>query len=119
MSNDLNTLLKKYPPDIRELVQEMRAVLLKTISNEKVYLGWSTIYYSLTGSTKDLIIAIGPMPDQLNLYFARGVDLDDPEELLEGTGKKMRHVKIYEAKQIRSRALKALIKQAVALAKSK
>ncbi len=96
----------------------MRAVLFKSIPNEKVFLGWSTIYYSLTGSTRDLIIAIGPMPNRLNLYFARGVDLDDPNELLEGTGKKMRHVKISESKQIRSRALKALIKHAVAIAKA-
>jgi hypothetical protein len=117
MSNDLSTLLKKYPPDIRELVQEMRAVLLKTFPHEKVYLGWSTIYYSFTDRTKDLVIAIGPMPDRLNLYFRRGTDLADPDELLEGTGKNMRHVKVYESKQIRSRALKALIKQAIVLAK--
>jgi hypothetical protein len=118
MSNDLTTLLKKYPPDIRELVQEMRGMLIKSIPNEKVYLGWSTIYYTFTGSTKDLVIAIGPMPDRLNLYFKRGIDLNDPDELLEGTGKSMRHVKVYESKQIRSRAVNALIKQAVALAKS-
>ena len=116
MSNDLTTLLKKYPPGIRELVQEMRAVLLKNIPKEKVYLGWGTIYYTFTGSTKDLVIAIGPMPDRLNLYFRRGTDLADSDELLEGTGKNMRHVKVYESKQIRSRAVKALIKQAVALA---
>jgi hypothetical protein len=118
MVDPLKQLLKKYPPDTRRLVQEMRRVLLKTLPNEKVYLGWSTIYFTLTGRTKDLIIAIGPMPDRLNLYFARGVDLDDPNELLEGTGKKMRHVKIFESKQIRSRALKALIKQAVTIAKA-
>jgi hypothetical protein len=81
-------------------------------------LGWSTIYYTFTGSTKDLVVAIGPMPNRLNLYFKRGIDLADSAELLEGTGKSMRHVKVYESKQIRSRALKALIKQAVALAKA-
>jgi hypothetical protein len=118
MSNDLTTLLKKYPPDIRALVQELRAVLLKSVPNEKTYLGWSAIYYTQTSSAKSLIIAIGPMPNRVNLYFSRGIDLADPNELLEGTGKKMRHVKIFESKQIRSRALKALIKQAVALAKA-
>jgi hypothetical protein len=118
MADLLKQLLKKYPPDIRELVQEMRMVLLKDIPKEKVYLGWSTIYYSFTDRTKDLVIAIGLMPNRLNLYFRRGTDLNDPNELLEGTGKNMRHVKIFESKQIRSRAVNALIKQAIALAKS-
>lgn len=115
MSTQLNTLLKKYPPGTRQLVRQMRAVLLKKIPDEKVYLGWSSVYYTFTGSPKNLVIAIGPMPDRINLYFGRGADLADPQGLLEGTGKKMRHVKVYDAKQIRSRALAALIKSAVAL----
>lgn len=118
MADLLQQLLNKYPLDIRELALQMREVILKTMPNEKVYLGWGTIYFSLTGRAKDLVVAIGPMPDRINVYFARGADLDDPGKLLEGTGKKMRHVKVFESKQIRSRALKALIKQAVAIAQA-
>lgn len=35
-----------------------------------------------------------PQRGQVNLRFFRGTSLDDPEGLLEGTGKAMRHVKV-------------------------
>jgi hypothetical protein len=51
----------------------------------------------------------------LNFGFWRGVDLEDPEGLLQGTGKKMRHVKITGPNEIPIDALQAMVKQAVQL----
>ena len=56
-----------------------------------------------------------PYPDHVNLVFFRGAELDDPDKLLEGTGKGMRHVKIWSAKDIRKRAITDLIRSAVSL----
>ena len=36
-----------------------------------------------------------PQSDRVNLGFYHGVDVDDPEHLLEGTGARLRHVKVY------------------------
>ena len=36
-----------------------------------------------------------PQKDRVNLGFYHGVDVDDPEHLLEGTGARLRHVKVY------------------------
>ena len=44
--------------------------------------------------------------------LSRGVDLPDPEGLLEGTGKKIRHVKIMSAADAKKKAVKALRGQA-------
>jgi hypothetical protein len=49
--------------------------------------------------------------------FWRGADLDDEQGLLEGTGDKMRHIKIRKAGDVRSAAFKKLINQAVKLNK--
>src|SRR5262249_38995636 len=55
---------------------------------------------------------ISAQKNDVNLGFYYGAELPDPEELLQGTGKLLRHVKIREAKAIRSRALRQLLKVA-------
>jgi len=50
--------------------------------------------------------------DDVNLGFYYGAELPDPEQLLRGTGKLLRHVKIREANDIRRRTLRQLLKAA-------
>ena len=45
----------------------------------------------------------------VNIGFFHGASLDDPASLLEGTGKRMRHVKIRWAQHVDEAALSALI----------
>lgn len=48
----------------------------------------------------------------VNVGFFMGAFLDDPYNLLEGTGKRMRHVKVRPGNDINSRALSELIERA-------
>lgn len=48
----------------------------------------------------------------VNIGFFRGAELDDPDGILEGTGKFMRHVKIRPEDQINQRALTDMIRRA-------
>jgi hypothetical protein len=50
----------------------------------------------------------------VSLVFMRGIDLEDPDRLLEGTGKNIRHVKLRSPEQAREMqiALRELIKAA-------
>lgn len=50
----------------------------------------------------------------VNVGFFHGADLPDPSRLLEGTGKRMRHVKLRPAAAIKSAALSRLIEHAYA-----
>ncbi|MFN3918642.1 MAG: DUF1801 domain-containing protein, partial [Flavobacteriales bacterium] len=52
---------------------------------------------------------IAPHKNWVNLGFFSGTDLYDPENLLEGTGKKMRHIKIKSIEQSKNPALRNLI----------
>ena len=47
----------------------------------------------------------------LQFYFI-GIVLDDPDSLLEGSGKKMRHVKIWSTKDIKTQLFTSWIKRA-------
>jgi len=61
----------------------------------------------------ELICVIIPSKKGLKLGFNRGIDLPDPENLLEGTGKISRYVKIESGEQINSSSLKKLLKTAL------
>ncbi|HET7746324.1 MAG TPA: DUF1801 domain-containing protein, partial [Vicinamibacteria bacterium] len=50
----------------------------------------------------------------VNVGFFRGAELVDPEGLLEGTGRFMRHVKLRPAEEVDERALRGLIRAAYA-----
>ncbi len=54
-----------------------------------------------------------PHKKWVNLGFYRGAHLPDPQSLLEGTGKNMRHVKIHSQDDIGQAALEALIRSAL------
>ena len=61
---------------------------------------------------KDNICLVVVYRDHVNLMFPRGVDLNDPQALLAGTGKAMRHIKMFTVDDIDRPGVRALIRQA-------
>ena len=55
-----------------------------------------------------------PHKNWVNLGFLFGVNLPDPEGLLEGSGKKMRHVKIRSPQEVEAPSLRQMIEAALA-----
>lgn len=56
---------------------------------------------------------IGVHGSHVNLGFNYGADLPDPQELLEGAGKKFRHVKISKPDEVAQAGLRDLIEAAI------
>jgi hypothetical protein len=52
---------------------------------------------------------IGAHAEHVNLGFYYGADLSDPEGLLEGTGKKLRHIKVRDIGDVDRPALRQLV----------
>ena len=57
---------------------------------------------------------VGVFKAHVNVGFFRGAEIDDPQHLLEGTGKCMRHVKLRPDDRIPTQALTALVRTAYA-----
>ena len=55
---------------------------------------------------------IAPQTRHVNLGFYYGADLDDPDGLLEGSGKALRHIKIKSIDDASSTAVRALVERA-------
>jgi len=56
---------------------------------------------------------IAPYGTHVNLGFNYGLALPDPDHMLEGGGKKFRHVKIQKLKDVERPALRKLLQAAV------
>ncbi len=63
---------------------------------------------------RDMLFAIIPHANHVNLQLADGADLPNPEGLIEGTGKRVRHVKVRSVDAASSPAIRAIIDAQVA-----
>jgi Domain of unknown function (DU1801) len=111
----VDTFLKGYPPPVREIAVKAREVILSVMpdATEKVYPGWKVIQYGAGADMKSVFAAISPQRERVNLGLANGVDLDDPDGLLEGDGKAIRHVKLTSLEAAAAPAVKELVRGAL------
>ena len=111
----VDTFLKGYPPPVREIAVKAREVILSVMPNatEKVYPGWKVIQYGTAADMKSVFAAISPQRERVNLGLANGVDLPDPDGLLEGDGKAIRHVKLTSPEAAGAPAVRELIRGAL------
>ncbi len=105
----VDELLTNYSPTVNSLVHGLWGLVreVKPDAAEHVHAGWKTI--SFEGG-----VYIAPLKEGANLGFYKGVHLPDPENLLEGTGKELRHVKIRKESDVKPEPLKRLIREAFA-----
>ncbi len=109
-------LLEITEEGLRPIVTALREVVYEVDPDtcEVVRLGDRAATYGV-GPRKmiDGYAYILPYKRWVNLGFYQGVDLADPEGLLEGTGAKMRHVKVRSVEEARQAAVKALVEGAL------
>jgi hypothetical protein len=96
-------------PDTRLIVRKLREVVKSAFPQGQEKVGYS---YAPTGHPFDTIIYILPAKDHVTLGFFYGANLPDPDHLLEGEGRRMRHVKVRTEQEARSPAIKALVRAA-------
>jgi hypothetical protein len=94
-----------------EIVTTLRGQIKKAVPEAREAFKWSQPVYELNGP----FCYIKAFSKYVNFGFWRGVDLDDPHGFLEGTGGKMRHVKLTSAKEIHKQALKDYLRAAADL----
>lgn len=121
----LASYFAKYDPAITKLGKALRAKLRARLPGvvEVVYVYDSqnalVIAYSPTGRGYDAPCSIGLYPDKVNLYFGQGARLSksDPNKLLQGRGKTVRHVVLNRAADFDRAEIQALMASALKLAK--
>jgi hypothetical protein len=112
---ELLDLLKPYDRGIQELTLALRQLVLEELAPccediLEVYI--VALRYGSTHKMKDGICYIGVIRDHLNLGFLRGSEMGDPQRILEGTGKQMRHIKIRTMEDLDRPAIRAYLQEA-------
>ncbi len=95
--------IEKQTSPQKEIIQAMRKLFQNTLHNPKETFAWGVVVY---GGGKFYIAA---MKDRVHVGFAITGLSKEEIAMFEGTGKTMRHLKIYSLKDIKKEKLVTLI----------
>jgi hypothetical protein len=102
--------LANLAPDMRAITKQLRAVARKNMPKAHEFIYHDAIGYSVNDSPFDRICYIAPQKKgYVNFGFFFGAGLPDPEKLLIGEGKRLRHVKVWSVQEAKNPALAKLI----------
>ncbi len=94
-----------------EIVSEVRQIILEAAPNANESIKWAQPVYETNGP----FAYIKAFKNSVNFGFWRGVDLNDPGGLLQGSGEKMRHVQLTNREDINADVFSDFVQQAVKL----
>src|SRR5215213_4316292 len=119
-AEQVEAFIAKFEPATAKLIRECRAevrALLPT-AVELVYDNYNffVLGYSTSERPSDCIVSLAAAANGVSLSFYYGASLPDPENLLQGSGKQNRFVRLPDAKTLRVPGVLALINAAMAQA---
>jgi hypothetical protein len=98
-----------------KIVEEVRSIILEATPEVKESIKWAQSVYESNGP----FAYVRVFKESVNFGFWRGIDLDDPKGILQGTGEKMRHVKLCSPADIDEEELARMVLQAIKLNEEK
>ena len=109
--NIFDDWLSDQPPESHQLLSDIRSSIIASGHNFTEGIKWGSPCYWLPEISRRTITWIQPHNDYVRLGFFNGATMPDPQNLLEGSGKKLRHIKVHnltspfrEAKGARKRS---------------
>ena len=117
----LGGFLAKFTPEVAASAKAALARMRRRLPGaiELVYDNYNAlaIGFSPTERASDAVFSIAVFPRWVSLFFLQtGTQLPDPQRLLKGSGKRVRHIVLTSAADIDSPPVRALMKEALARA---
>jgi hypothetical protein len=105
-------VLAEHDPAVAEAARAVQRVVAEALSGavETFDAGDGLLAIGTSRSMRDFLFAIIPHRAYVNLQLADGVDLPNPNGLIEGTGKRIRHVKVRSADAAASPAVREIVR---------
>src|SRR5260370_23599280 len=101
---------------LKGVMKGLRALVKKTLGGSEEYVNpWKIPSFDSNGTVCGFMMG----KEHVTFIFLRGAALPDPERLLEGTGKSVRHVKVRTVADVKRPALKKVIVEAAKLNRRK
>jgi hypothetical protein len=118
---ELLNLLSAFDPPVVDLALALREMLLEEAPGavEKIYRNHpSAIWFGFgpkmkDPKMKDMFCYVAAATRHVNLGFCRGASLSDPNQVLEGEGKAMRHIKFRTRRDLDRSFVRRYIRRAI------
>lgn len=113
---DVDRLLAEHSPELQAIERALRATIRREFPGavEQVDFGNKLIAFGRSMKMRGLLFAIIAHRTWVNLQLADGAELADPDGLIEGTGKRIRHIKIRSVEAASSAPVLAAIRAQLA-----
>ena len=108
---DAEDYIADQPEDLAAVLRELRGLIREVAPEARESMKWGHPTYETDGN----VCYLSAFTEHVNLGFFRGADLGDPDGLLEGTGKKLRHVKSRPGEPLPESAVRTLLREAFEL----
>lgn len=118
---ELIRYLAEFDLKVGELALALREMVLEELpgASERVFRVYALVFwYSLSGKMADAYCSIVVNSKHVNLMFNRGAELADPNGLLVGSGKIIRHLKVKRPEDLKQPHLRKFIRASIKHAKS-
>ncbi|MCF6283981.1 MAG: DUF1801 domain-containing protein [Candidatus Hydrogenedentes bacterium] len=117
MESSNNKKVNKFMDDLQfvspckvEMIESIRTIFLSANHELTEGIMYGGLVFKLSG---ELIAGIFPYKEHISIEFSHGVDFRDPSGVLEGKGKKRRHLKIIEKQDIDTKNVGVFVAQAL------
>ncbi len=113
---DFAKILDGNSPEVIATAHAVRAAVKAAMPDvvEQIDFGNGLLAIGRSRAMRDLLFAIIPHRSHVNLQLADGVDLPNPDGAIEGTGKRIRHVKVRSVEAAASPAVRAAVDAQIA-----
>jgi len=113
---DVDRLLAEHTAELQAIERALRATIRAEFPDavEQVDFSNKLIAFGRSMRMRGLLFAIIAHKEWVNLQLADGADLADPDGLIEGTGKRIRHVKIRSVEAASSEPVLAIVRSQLA-----
>lgn len=118
---ELSRLVENKHPTVRQVYLDVHRLVLEAVPDIRhavdtvdAQIGYGARQFGYGGWG---MAALAPYTNWVSLALLRGAELDDPDGLLEGTGRSVRHAKVRSTEQLAERreAIKRLLESAAHL----
>jgi len=110
---EIEEYISKQIPEVQGIIKTIRNLILKDFPKLKEQISWNCLCFK----DKNIILSLSPEEGYVRIDFHYGLELEDPESLLQGEVEKLKHIKVADLSLLHREQLNKWIEESIKLNK--